>query len=60
MWTSTSNKLPPEGIIVNTKIDDNNGLRNEQKLKRVGGLWFLPDGDMYVYYTPTHWQLTHD
>lgn len=19
-------------------------------------LWFLPDGSMYVYYTPTHWR----
>lgn len=45
----------PEGVVVETKIDDNKGCRNEQKLKRQGRLWFYPDGSMYVYYTPTHW-----
>lgn len=34
------------------KIDDS----NEQMLKRGWGLWFMPDGHMYVYYTPTHWR----
>lgn len=38
-----------------TKIDNENGCRNEQPLKRRGNLWFLPDDSMYVYYTPTHW-----
>lgn len=46
----------PENVLVRTKIDDDQGLRNEQPLKRRGGLWWLPDGSMYVYYTPTHWQ----
>jgi hypothetical protein len=46
----------PEGVVVNTKISDIGGDRNEQKLKRSGRLWFFPDGSMYVYYTPTHWQ----
>lgn len=45
----------PEKVVVNTKIDDSKGERNVQKLKRVDNLWFLPDGSMYVYYTPTHW-----
>lgn len=45
----------PEGIIVNTKIDDKNGMRNEQTLRRKGRLWWVPDWSMYVYYTPTHW-----
>jgi hypothetical protein len=45
----------PEGIVVRTKIDDANGVRNEQKLKRQGRLWWTPDDAMYVYYTPTHW-----
>ncbi len=56
MWTRTQDRLPPEGVIVDTKIDNANGVRNEQKLKRCGNLWFFPDGSMYVYYTPTHWQ----
>ncbi len=45
----------PEGTTVWTKIDDTNGVRNVQKLKRQGRLWFHESGDMYVYYTPTHY-----
>ena len=54
-WIETSSALPKDGIVVDTKLDDANGLRNEQTLKRQGNLWFYPDGSMYVYYTPTHW-----
>jgi hypothetical protein len=39
-----------------TKIDDADGVRNVQPLKRSGNLWFFPDGGMYVYYVPTHWK----
>jgi hypothetical protein len=46
----------PENEVVQTKIDDEKGVRNEADLKRICGLWFLPDGSMYVYYTPTHWR----
>lgn len=46
----------PEGVALETKIDDEQGVRNEAKLKRKGRLWFTPDGSMYVYYTPTHWR----
>jgi len=45
----------PENQAVMTKIDDKNGIRNEHVMKRRGRLWFLEDGSMYVYYTPTHW-----
>lgn len=52
----------PEGVEVMTKIDDENGVRNEQSLvkrTRIPGetrpLFWTPDGTMYVYYTPTHW-----
>ena len=51
--------LAPEGVVVRTKIDDANGVRNEGELKRRGRLWFLPDGSMYVYYTPTHFWEPH-
>jgi hypothetical protein len=54
-WIPCSERLPPEGEVVFTKIHDYNGCRNEQPLKRQGNLWFFPDGSMYVYYTPTHW-----
>lgn len=56
MWTKTSNWLPPEGLVVETKIDDERGCRNQQYLVRSGNLWFVPNGSMYVYYTPTHWR----
>jgi hypothetical protein len=46
----------PEGVEVDTKIHDRDGVRNHQTLVRRGQLWFLPDGSMYVYYTPTHWR----
>lgn len=56
-WISVRQDLPPENVVVDTKIDDERGCRNEQKLKRQGNLWWTPDGDMYVYYTPTHWSI---
>ena len=56
MWHQTLYELPPEGVAVYTKIDDKRGCRNERKLYRRGNLWFLSDGSMYVYYTPTHWR----
>ena len=63
-WISVSEKLPPRGEVVETKIDDGTGVRNVQPLKRStgnGNLWFLADDSMYVYYAPTHWRpLTDD
>ena len=50
----------PKGTVVMTKIDDGRGVRNTQSLKLIGRLWFYPDGSMYVYYTPTHWQPVSD
>lgn len=55
-WVLCSEELPPQGVEVDTKIDDENGLRKEQSLKRQGNLWVFPDGAMYVYYAPTHWR----
>jgi len=45
----------PEGVVFMTKIHDQKGERNVQRLKRQGNLWFTADGAMYVYYTPTHY-----
>jgi len=56
-WISVHKALPPSGVIVDTKIDDASGPRNEQPLKRQGRLYFHPDGSTYVYYEPTHWKL---
>lgn len=55
-WIDCNMELPPINVVVNTKIDDRHGVRNETTLKRGGNLWFTPDGEMYVYYTPTHWR----
>ena len=55
-WIKVTDKLPPENLVVETKIDDEHGVRNLTKLKRRGRLWFFPDESMYVYYAPTHWR----
>lgn len=54
-WVKFSDTLPPEGITVETKIDDKHGLRNEALLTRSGRMLFLQDGT-YIYYEPTHWK----
>ena len=55
-WVLVSNELPPEKIVVLTKIDDINGIRNVQGLMRFGKLYYTTAScEMYVYYTPTHW-----
>ncbi len=46
----------PNGVAVDTKIDDERGVRNEVKLIRQDRLWFFEDMSMYVYYEPTHWR----
>lgn len=51
-WQSAQDA--PENVPVMTKIDDAHGERNIQPLMRRGRLWWLKDGGMYVYYTPTH------
>lgn len=56
MWNNTTRQSPPIKVVVNTKIDDSQGVRNEQTLYFDGKLWWHPDGSMYVYYKPTHWQ----
>lgn len=55
-WIKVEDAMPINNLIVNTKIDDENGVRNVQQLMLRNKLWWLPDGSMYVYYAPTHWQ----
>lgn len=55
-WIKILEIPPVYNEVVNTRIEDENGVRNEQPLKFRDNLWWLPDGSMYVYYTPTHWQ----
>lgn len=60
MWTKILENKPPylptENIVVDTKVDNQHGVRNEQKLIYSKGLWWHPDKSMYVYYTTTHWK----
>lgn len=50
-WIATVNKLPFDGVLVLTKIDDEKGARNIQTLVRRGRLWFTGESGnaMYVY-----------
>ncbi len=59
-WIRAIDERPPEGILVETKIDDDRGVRNETTLIWSRNLWWFPDMSMYVYYTPTHWRLHHE
>ena len=56
MWIIVKHAYPPKGVIVSTKSDDGNGVKNEADLIYAHGLWWHPDMKMYVYYTPTHWK----
>jgi len=59
-WKPITATEPHDGVAVLTRIDDGRGVRNEQLLKRQGRLWFIPDGSMYVYYTPTHYATANE
>lgn len=56
-YHQTRNRLPPSDVILDTKIDDADGCRNEQRLIYHNNLWWHPDMSMYVYYSPTHWKM---
>lgn len=55
-WTHVEKAIPEDGRIVMTKLDDTRGCRNEQPLKLIKRLWYVPDEAIYVYYVPTHWR----
>jgi len=59
-WIRMEYRLPPEGDVVETKIDDHKGIRKVVCLRRKGMLMFFKDWSMYVYYTPTHWRPVQD
>lgn len=52
-WHSLADNPAPQGTPVWTKIDNEEGVRNLEELTLRGRMWWA--GDMYVYYTPTHW-----
>lgn len=51
-WYPTDRYLPADGEVVDAM--DSGG--HVQPLKRDGNLWFVPDGSMYVYFTPKMWR----
>lgn len=52
-WISTkTGPYPAENVVVNTM----NSSGQVTQLKIMRGFWFVPDGSMYVYYTPQFWQ----
>lgn len=51
-WNRVDQKLPAKGVVVDTISPG--GL--ESKLMLIDGLWFFPDGSMYVYYVPEFWR----
>lgn len=55
-WRQVAAHDPPEDVLLETRIADDHGVRNVQPLIRRGSLWWLPKGDLYVYYTPTDWR----
>ena len=55
-WTPIKEQLPPEHVVVETKIDNEEGARNIQPLQYHNNLWWFSDDSMYVYYRPTHWR----
>lgn len=59
-WIACVDQMPREYVLVDTKIDDEKGVRNEQALCFHNNLWWTSCGAdaMYVYYNPTHWRLT--
>ena len=55
-WIACKDRLPEQGVEVETLIADTRGVRNQTILKLYRGRWFFRDLSMYVYYEPTHWR----
>lgn len=51
-WIRTEKQLPEERVVVRA-MDSSGAIHT---LKRINNLWFVPDGSMYVYFTPQFWQ----
>ena len=59
-WIRVADQLPPEEFLVDTKIDDQHGPRQEEQLRRVGEWWWVRNCTRQVFYTPTHWRRPDD
>lgn len=57
-WVRVTDELPPRGVMVPTKVEDAEGVRNQQDLAfglYGTGLWWS-SAELYVYYRPSHWR----
>jgi len=54
-WHNTLKELPPENIPVETRVNDKNGIGNQQILTRKNNRFFA-DNDLLCYYTPNEWR----
>ena len=56
-WILCLNRLPPDGMPVETKFRDALGCRIVTPLVHNGGLWFFLDHQaVNISYQPTHWR----
>lgn len=53
-WALLSEQHPPEGIVVETRGENDRGVR-ELILEK--GLFWLTDRSMYVYFVPYEWRV---
>lgn len=51
-WHTPRELLPEDGEVIET-CDSGGNIRKLLYQKR---MWWLPDGSMYVYYSPTKWR----
>lgn len=47
---------PNQDEVVETCVIDEGGQRMESKHLWRNYRWWTPDGEMYIYYNPTHWK----
>lgn len=52
-WIKPSDQKPDDDTIVDW-LDSSGNLISLGRYYK--GLWFLPGGEMYIYYTPTFWR----
>lgn len=55
-WIRIIDRLPPENKEVETKIDDDMGVRDERVLVYYNKMWFKAEDFERMYIRPTHWR----
>ena len=51
-WKNPISEPPKDNVVVEVVAPDG----RETKLFKQGRLWFVPDGSMYMYWTPVLWR----